>query len=269
MNARVNAHIVQARKELDKHGQEVLNSSKVVLASISNHQAETEASVGKLRQEINQRRQHVDSLFNTISSEVQSRFQERENDFQKVTQAIDLEIDKINKAMSSLEERFAAGVSSNNGAAFQQTAVVRTSAIGTAGSDTGINGVNEVNSCDMSTCNDSVNVPNHSTRSCNGNVNTLSVVDPNGRNDLNELSLPKFSNSNKQVVAHFLRELDEYFSIRKTPNELKLPLCFRAIEVPFAKQWFATVYDTVGSYENFKTAFANLLWGQARQAQIR
>ena len=180
-----------------------------------------------------------------------------------------MEIDKINKAVSSLEERIAAGITNNNGGAFQQTAVVRTSAIGTAGSDTSMNGVNEVNSCDMSTCNDSVNVPNHSTRSCSDNVNTLSVVDPNGRNDLNELSLPKFSNSNKQVVAHFLRELDEYFSIRKTPNELKLPLCFRAIEDPFAKQWFATVYDTVGSYENFKTAFANLLWGQTRQAQIR
>ena len=82
---------------------------------------------------------------------------------------------------------------------------------------------------------------------------------PNGRNDLNELSLPQCSNSAIQVVAHFLRELDEYFALKKTPNELKLPLCFRAIQDPFAKQQFATVYDTVGSYGNFKTAFANLL----------
>jgi len=266
MNARVSAHIVQTRKEPDKHGQEILNSSKVVLASISKHQAETEVSVENLRQEINQRQKHADSLLNKISSEVQSRFQERENDFQNVTKAIDLEIIKINKAMSSLEERIAAGVTSINETAFQQTAMVRTSAIGTAGSDTSMNGVNGVNSCDVPTCSDSVNVPNHSTRSCNGNVNTSSVVDPNGRNGLNELSLPKFSNNNKQVVAHFLRELDKYFSIRKTPNELKLPLCFRAIEDPFAKQWFATVYDAVGSYEDFKTAFANLLWGQTRQA---
>ena len=82
MNARVNAHIVQTRKELDKHGQEILNSSKGVLASISKHQAETEESVGNLRQEINERREHVDSLLNTISNEVQSRFKERENDLQ-------------------------------------------------------------------------------------------------------------------------------------------------------------------------------------------
>ena len=80
----------------------------------------------------------------------------------------------------------------------------------------------------------------------------LSVVVPNGCTDINELSLPKCNNSAKQVVAHFLRKLDEYFTLKKTPNELNLPLCVRGIEDPFAKQWFATVYDTVGTYENFK-----------------
>ena len=68
-----------------------------------------------------------------------------------------------------------------------------------------MNGVNVANVCDVSTGSDSVNVPNQSDKPCNENVNTLSVVVPNGRNDLNELSLPKFSNSAKQVVAHILR----------------------------------------------------------------
>jgi hypothetical protein len=98
-----------------------------------------------------------------------------------------------------------------------------------------MNGVNVVNACDVSTCSDSVNVPNESVKSSNENVNTLSVVVHNGLNDLNELTLPKFSNSAKQVVAHFLRELDGYFALKKTPNELKLPLCFGAIEDPFAQ----------------------------------
>jgi len=39
-NARVNAHFVQTRKELDKQGQEIINSSKFVLASISEHKTE-------------------------------------------------------------------------------------------------------------------------------------------------------------------------------------------------------------------------------------
>ena len=74
--------------------------------------------------------------------------------------------------------------------------------------------------------------------------------------------MPKFKNSSKQLVTHFLRELDEYFVVRKTPVELKLPLCFKAIEDPFAKQWFTTIYKTIGTYEKFKTAITNLLWGK-------
>ena len=69
-----------------------------------------------------------------------------------------MEIVKVNKAISSVEERITAGIVSNNGAAIQQTTVVRTSAagqtqstIGTAGSDKSINGVNVVNACDVST----------------------------------------------------------------------------------------------------------------------
>jgi len=165
MNARVNAHIVQTRKELDKQGQEIINSSKVVLTSISEHKTETEATVANLRQEMNQKLEHVDSLLNTISGDVNSRFQERENQFQSIKQAIDLEIVKVNKAISSLEERITTGVASNNGAANLQTAVVRTSAVGqtestisTAGSDKRMKGVNVVNACDVSTCCDSVNV---------------------------------------------------------------------------------------------------------------
>jgi len=77
------------------------------------------------------------------------------------------------------------------------------STVGTAGSGTSMNGVNVVNACDVSTCSDSVNVPNLSVKPLNENANTLPVVVPNDRNDPKELSLPKFSNSAKQVVAHF------------------------------------------------------------------
>jgi hypothetical protein len=141
--------------------------------------------VANRRQEINQRREHVNSLLNTISGEVNSRFEERENQFQCVRQVIDLEIVKLNKAISNLEERITGGVTSNNGAAIQQTAVVRTSAVGqaestvgTAGSDTSMNGVNVVNACDVSTCSDSINVPSQSAKTCNENVNTVICGSP-------------------------------------------------------------------------------------------
>ena len=84
-----------------------------------------------------------------------------------------------------------------------------------------------VNTCNVSACNVSVN--NDPDISCNDSVNAFSVAVPNGCTDLNELSLPKFNNSDEHAVAHFLREFDEYFSPKKTPNELKLLLCFRVI----------------------------------------
>jgi hypothetical protein len=42
----------------------------------------------------------------------------------------DSEIKRINNAISSLEAKIAAGVAENNMTAFQQTAVVRTTAVG-------------------------------------------------------------------------------------------------------------------------------------------
>ena len=49
MSTRVKALIVQTRKELDKQGQEMITSSKVVLVSISEHKAETECSKSKAK----------------------------------------------------------------------------------------------------------------------------------------------------------------------------------------------------------------------------
>jgi hypothetical protein len=60
--------------------------------------------------------------------------------------------------------------------------------------------------------------------SCNDNVNASYVVFPNGCTYVSELNLPKFNNSAKQIVAHFLKELDDYFALKKTQKYLKLPL---------------------------------------------
>jgi hypothetical protein len=84
-----------------------------------------------------------------------------------------------------------------------------------------------------------------------------------------ELSLPKFSDSLKQVAVHFIRELDEYFSLRKTPEELHLPLVFCSITDPFAKQWMLTVYGQLRSYNDYKKAFRELLWDGTLQSEIR
>jgi len=55
MSKRVNAHIVQTENELDKQGQGIINSSKTVLANISEQKAETKSTVAHPKQEINKK----------------------------------------------------------------------------------------------------------------------------------------------------------------------------------------------------------------------
>jgi hypothetical protein len=87
--------------------------------------------------------------------------------------------------------------------------------------------------------------------------------------DLSELTFPSFTDSSKQVPLHFIHDLDLYFKLKQTLDHLKLPLIFRAVQEPIAKQWFSSTYDKLNSYDEFRKGFTNLLWNPNRQAGIR
>jgi len=180
---------------------------------------------------------------------------------------------RINEAISSLEAKLTAEVTSNNSTAIQltvvngATAVGQTDSSGTVGSNTCVNSVNGVNACNLSTCSGSADVPNTSVNSCNHNVNVGSGLYANNTN-LSELTLPTFMDSVSQVPLHFIQDLDQYFSLKRMPEELKLALVFRAIKEPFAKQ-LSSVFDRMKNYAEFKTFFTELLWCPSRQASIR
>jgi hypothetical protein len=53
--------------------------------------------------------------------------------------------------------------------------------------------------------------------------------------DLNELTLPMFTDSSKQVSLHFICDLDLYFRLKQTPDHPKLPLTYRAVHDPIEK----------------------------------
>jgi len=75
--------------------------------------------------------------------------------------------------------------------------------------------VNGVNVRNVSTYNDSVSVPNPSVNSCNNNVNAGLYAN---NTDLSELTLPTFTDSTSHVPLHFNRDLDQYFSLKRTPG---------------------------------------------------
>jgi hypothetical protein len=118
-------------------------------------------------------------------------------------------------------------------------------------------------------CNDSNRIVSHNGNSgVYNNVNVTSE-ERNRSVDLNELTLPLFTDSSKQVPLHFIRDLDLYFRFKQTPDHLKLPLTFRAVQEPIAKQWFSNTYDKLNSYDEFRKEFTDMLWNPNRQAGIR
>ena len=221
-----------------------------------------EAEVTQTSEAMAQIREYVDDKFRDVSG-----------DMQQVRRNAD-EISKVNAALGELQNKVASGNSNTPQSADSVNAIVRVSApdqqVGSAssvGTDTlpSSNGVNMSNSA----CHDSTSLVSQTVNSgiCT-NVNVTSEVQSRGM-DLSELTLPSFTDSSKQVPLHFIRDLDLYFRLRQTPDHLKLPLTFRAVQEPIAKQWFSSTYDKLNSYDEFKKGFTDLLWNPNRQAGIR
>jgi predicted HNH restriction endonuclease len=70
MNERMNAHVVQARKQTDQQGQEITAASSSLLASIKKHKEEMRITIENLNREISKSKECVDSNFSKISWEI-------------------------------------------------------------------------------------------------------------------------------------------------------------------------------------------------------
>jgi hypothetical protein len=70
-----------------------------------------------------------------------------------------------------------------------------------------------------------------------------------------------FSDSSKRVAVHLIREFDESFTLKKAPEELRLPLVFRSISDRFSKGWLLKKFGQLQSYD-FKKAFHQVTLGQ-------
>jgi hypothetical protein len=278
LSNKMNAHITQTRKEFDKQGQEIVTSSKTMSANISEYKAQIDANIANLRLETEQSRDQVESKLSTISNEVRSSVQLWESRVESEKQATNSEIMRLNKAISTLEAKITSGVADSNMSIIQQATRARATAVGQMDSTEGtvrsdarglsVNVASEANTCSMSTGSGSANMRNTSVHLCSENVNAVSGMYANNT-DLKELTLPTFTDSTSQVPLHFIRDLDLYFSLKRTPEEMRLALVFRAVTEPFAKQWLSSAFDKLTSYEEFKKAFTELLWCPSRQASIR
>ena len=151
------------------------------------------------------------------------------------------EISNVQATLGELQNKVASGSSSTPQSADSGNAIVRVSITdpqAALASGAGANlhlSTNGVSVSSNLACHDSTSVV---SRTSNSGVYTTVDMTSEKRNrsvDLNELTLPLLTDSSKQVPLHFIRDLNLYFRLKQTPDYLKLPLTFRAVQEPIAK----------------------------------
>ena len=71
VNARMNAHVVQVRKDTDRQEQEITAASSSLLASIRERKEQVGVTIENLSHEISKSKEYADSKFSTVSGEIQ------------------------------------------------------------------------------------------------------------------------------------------------------------------------------------------------------
>jgi hypothetical protein len=264
MSERINAHVIQTRKEINKQGEEITAANSSLLASIKEHEEQTGVAIDNFSQELSKSKEYTDDRLSVVLKDIKEIKQHSIAGIAKLSSTVGTLQAKL---MSRSPEHTSSAVPTRDDVR-SDTALQGDSVANMAGSNK-ISSMSGVNGCSTSVCNDVNSVVNQPSNSCNyPNVNVTSEVHAKSVG-LCELTLPTFSDSSKQVPRHFIRDLDQYFNLKQTPDELRLPLVFRAIQEPFAKQWLSSSFDRLKSYDEFKKAFTDLLWNPSRQASIR
>jgi hypothetical protein len=205
----------------------------------------------------------VDGKFRAVSGDMQLARRNAE------------EILKVNDNLGELQNKLALGIyntpqTADSGNASDRAVTTDQQAGSSRSANTNtLQTVDGVNMSSNSACHDSNSVISQTVNS--GVCTTVNVTSEvlNRSADLREMTLLSFSESSKQVPLYFIRDLDLYFKLKQTPDHLKLPLTFRAIQQPIAKQGFSSTYNRLNGYEEFRKGVTDLLWNPNRQAGIR
>jgi hypothetical protein len=167
-----------------------------------------------------------------------------DNRFTEIQVASQINIQKVNTEIKNLREQLSARELTNG---VIPSRVLPVMAVDVENSSKSISelatsagnyhmGNGNANNCTTSVCGNATSQPSVNSISRSAIVNVASDVFANNP-PTNEITLPIFHDSLKQIVLPFLRNFDEYYKIRNVPESLKL----RAVTDPVAKSWFSTV----------------------------
>jgi DNA-binding protein H-NS len=156
MNERMNAHVVQARKETDRQRQEITAASSSLLGSIKERKEQVGITVENLNREISKSKEYVDSKFSTVSGEIQD-----------IKQHSATEMSRLSATFGDLQAKLVTGISDSTSPAVPLKVDVRSDVLqqvdNTPGSNNTLPSVPGANGCSTSVCNDVNSVINQPT----------------------------------------------------------------------------------------------------------
>jgi len=100
MTERMNAHVVQTRKEPDQQGQEITAAASSLPVSIKEHKEQVGITTENLSHEISKSKEYVDSKFSTVSGEIQD-----------IKQHNAAEISRLSATLGDLQSKLVTGTS--------------------------------------------------------------------------------------------------------------------------------------------------------------
>lgn len=203
-NGRLSVHIQQNRRALNIQGQELLNVTREMQNKLDSQKEQSDLVIANISQEVVQQKGYVDDKINSVTCKVQQ------------------EIAKINDTLGELQNKVAVGNSDSVQASLAENAIVRVpncDQASTSGNSVTSKRVNHVNghneNVERVTAVSSDNQSLISIHEQSGNGNNVSVIPDHQCKSvrINDITLPCFSDSIKQVPLHFLREPDLYFNL--------------------------------------------------------
>ena len=104
----------------------------------------------------------------------------------------------------------------------------------------------------------------HASNTVRGQAPILSLPS----NFINEVNLPKFFNKNSEHPLKFLKDLEQYFTLRSVPEHLKISVVKHALQAE-TRTWLELYESDDLTYDSFKSIFEDHFWGIQRQTGVR
>jgi len=232
LNERIDAHVVATRKMTDRISQETKARAGHVLDDIKEYRREAEGSLKEFRQNYSQFREQISSEHATWQNKAGGAMDKLEDSVRlveggvtEVQAAAQNSVQKVNTEITYLREQLAARQLTDSAIPSQVLPVTAVDVENSSQSNSELAAcagnyhmVNcNANNCSTTVCGNATSQPCVNNNSGSAIVNVSSDVFANN-STMNELALPDFHDSSKQIVLHFMRDFDEYYRIKNVPE---------------------------------------------------